>query len=260
MARKLRDALPGGEQPLRAALWAFMRPILSPRLVELNKDAFVFPAPLMSTIQELGASAQPRDHGGRRRNGRRARRAAQRERGAGADLSPSAGRVHDARPAHGRVAGIRDETPRFEIPSPNGGALRRRKSSAHATPASPRPERRAADPGGGARRPSHPESRSGRAPGVSSATLRRRFASGCERDAAIGPALAGRPLRASVERQRRRSHRARSGAALRARRAHVVDQFGGQAVDIVERLPESPRAWRERWSCRRRSRPRRAVA
>jgi hypothetical protein len=42
MARKLRDALPGGEQPLRAAVWAFMRPILSPRLVELNKDAFVF--------------------------------------------------------------------------------------------------------------------------------------------------------------------------------------------------------------------------
>jgi hypothetical protein len=41
MARKLRDALPGGDQPLRAALWAFMRPILSPRLVELNKDSFV---------------------------------------------------------------------------------------------------------------------------------------------------------------------------------------------------------------------------
>jgi hypothetical protein len=50
MARKLRDALPGGEQPLRAALWAFMRPILSPRLVELNKDAFVFGAGVDSSV------------------------------------------------------------------------------------------------------------------------------------------------------------------------------------------------------------------
>jgi ParB/Sulfiredoxin domain len=50
MARKLRDALPGGEQPLRAALWAFMRPILSPRLVELNKDAFVFDADVDSSV------------------------------------------------------------------------------------------------------------------------------------------------------------------------------------------------------------------
>jgi hypothetical protein len=50
MARKLRDALPGGEQPLRAALWTFMRPILSPRLVELNKDAFVFDAGIESSV------------------------------------------------------------------------------------------------------------------------------------------------------------------------------------------------------------------
>ena len=50
MARKLRDALPGGEQPLRAALWAFMRPILSPRLVELNKDAFVFDGGIESSV------------------------------------------------------------------------------------------------------------------------------------------------------------------------------------------------------------------
>jgi hypothetical protein len=50
MARKLRDALPGGEQPLRAALWASMRPILSPRLVELNKDAFVFDAGIESSV------------------------------------------------------------------------------------------------------------------------------------------------------------------------------------------------------------------
>jgi len=50
VARKLRDALPGGEQPLRAALWAFMRPILSPRLVELNKDAFVFDGGVESRV------------------------------------------------------------------------------------------------------------------------------------------------------------------------------------------------------------------
>ena len=33
MARKLRDALPGGEGALRAAVWEFMRPMLSPALV-----------------------------------------------------------------------------------------------------------------------------------------------------------------------------------------------------------------------------------
>jgi len=41
MARKLSDALPGGENPLRTATWEFMRPMLSPALVELNHDAFV---------------------------------------------------------------------------------------------------------------------------------------------------------------------------------------------------------------------------
>jgi hypothetical protein len=50
MARKLRDTLAGGDQPLRAALWAFMRPILSPRLVELNKDAFVFDDGVESSV------------------------------------------------------------------------------------------------------------------------------------------------------------------------------------------------------------------
>ena len=33
IARKLSDALPGGENPLRAAVWQFMRPMLSPALV-----------------------------------------------------------------------------------------------------------------------------------------------------------------------------------------------------------------------------------
>jgi hypothetical protein len=41
MARKLSDALPGGEHPLCTAIWEFMRPMLSPALAELNRDAFV---------------------------------------------------------------------------------------------------------------------------------------------------------------------------------------------------------------------------
>jgi hypothetical protein len=41
MARKLHAALPGGESPLRAAVWEFLRPMLSPRLAALNHDAFV---------------------------------------------------------------------------------------------------------------------------------------------------------------------------------------------------------------------------
>ncbi len=41
MARKLHDALPGGEGALRVAVWEFMRPMLSPALVALNRDGFV---------------------------------------------------------------------------------------------------------------------------------------------------------------------------------------------------------------------------
>ncbi len=41
MARKLSDALPGGENPLRTALWEFLRPMLSPTLAALNHDAFI---------------------------------------------------------------------------------------------------------------------------------------------------------------------------------------------------------------------------
>ena len=37
----LHDALPGGESPLRTAVWEFLRQMLSPRLVELNRDAIV---------------------------------------------------------------------------------------------------------------------------------------------------------------------------------------------------------------------------
>ena len=41
MARKLADALPGGDSPLRTAVWEFLRPMLSPTLVALNRDAFI---------------------------------------------------------------------------------------------------------------------------------------------------------------------------------------------------------------------------
>ena len=45
MERKLRDTLPGGDSALRAAVWEFMRPMLSPALVALNRDAFVNESP-----------------------------------------------------------------------------------------------------------------------------------------------------------------------------------------------------------------------
>jgi hypothetical protein len=48
MARKLSDALPGGENLLRWAIWEFMRPMLSPALMELNRDAFVIDQALSS--------------------------------------------------------------------------------------------------------------------------------------------------------------------------------------------------------------------
>jgi hypothetical protein len=50
MNRKLHDALPGGDEPLRAALWAFLRPMLSPRLADLHRDAFVIDDPQRSTV------------------------------------------------------------------------------------------------------------------------------------------------------------------------------------------------------------------
>jgi len=51
MARKLADALPGGHSPLRAAVWEFLRPMLSPRLAALHRGAFVFDEPLQSTVE-----------------------------------------------------------------------------------------------------------------------------------------------------------------------------------------------------------------
>lgn len=51
MARKLRDALPGGDNPLRAAVWEFLRPMLSPTLVALNRDAFVLDGAHATTVE-----------------------------------------------------------------------------------------------------------------------------------------------------------------------------------------------------------------
>jgi Domain of unknown function (DUF427) len=49
-ARKLRDALPGGDSALRSAVWEFMRPMLSPGLVALNHDAFVLDDMYATTV------------------------------------------------------------------------------------------------------------------------------------------------------------------------------------------------------------------
>jgi hypothetical protein len=57
MVRRLRDALRGGDQPLRAAVWAFLRPILSPRLTALNKEAFVLDSGIESTVDLDGHRA-----------------------------------------------------------------------------------------------------------------------------------------------------------------------------------------------------------
>jgi len=50
MSRKLLDALPGGDSPLRTAVWEFIRPVLSPHLVALNQDAFVTDDAFASTV------------------------------------------------------------------------------------------------------------------------------------------------------------------------------------------------------------------
>ena len=50
IARKLRDALPGGHSPLRTAVWEFLRPMLSPTLVALNHDAFITDESAESTV------------------------------------------------------------------------------------------------------------------------------------------------------------------------------------------------------------------
>ena len=57
MARKLRDALPGGESALRASVWELMRPMLSPALVALNRDAFVIQDECETTVDLAGRHA-----------------------------------------------------------------------------------------------------------------------------------------------------------------------------------------------------------
>lgn len=50
IARRLRDALPTGNAALRSALWEFMRPMLSPTLVVLNRDSFLTEHALETTV------------------------------------------------------------------------------------------------------------------------------------------------------------------------------------------------------------------
>jgi hypothetical protein len=57
MARKLRDALPGGDGALRASVWELMRPMLSPALVALNRDAFVIQDECETTVDLAGRHA-----------------------------------------------------------------------------------------------------------------------------------------------------------------------------------------------------------
>jgi len=72
MSRRLQDALPGGPNPLRAAVWEFLRPMLSPRLATLHRDTFIFDKPLETTVElaahraesdlaelDLGDNAEP---------------------------------------------------------------------------------------------------------------------------------------------------------------------------------------------------------
>jgi hypothetical protein len=58
MGRKLSHGLPGGENPLRTAIWEFMRPMLSTALVELNRDAFIIDEP-DSTVDRGRTAATP---------------------------------------------------------------------------------------------------------------------------------------------------------------------------------------------------------
>ena len=53
IARRAADALPA-EHPLRDAVWALLRPLLSPRLAELHRDAFTADADTVSTVDLEG--------------------------------------------------------------------------------------------------------------------------------------------------------------------------------------------------------------
>src|ERR1019366_4289163 len=59
MTRKLQAALPAGESPLREAVWQLMRPMLSPHLSDINRDAFVLDTTLApaADLQTLRADS-----------------------------------------------------------------------------------------------------------------------------------------------------------------------------------------------------------
>jgi hypothetical protein len=57
MARKLGDALPGGHRELRTSVWELMRPMLSPALVALNRDAFLIENDRETTVDLSGRHA-----------------------------------------------------------------------------------------------------------------------------------------------------------------------------------------------------------
>ena len=50
MQRTGGDALPASDHPLRAAVWTFLRSVLSPRLTELNRHAFLHEAGIETTV------------------------------------------------------------------------------------------------------------------------------------------------------------------------------------------------------------------
>ena len=57
MARQLADTLPA-EHPLRAAVWAFLGPMLSPRLAEPHRGAFTADGEPQSTVDLAARRAE----------------------------------------------------------------------------------------------------------------------------------------------------------------------------------------------------------
>ena len=96
MARKLRDALPGGDGALRAAVWEFMRPMLSPALVDAQP-------------RRVRHRRERRDHRRPRRppRGVRPRRARPRRRARRRRSVGPAVRLPSSRPGH-QVSGRED--------------------------------------------------------------------------------------------------------------------------------------------------------
>jgi hypothetical protein len=60
MGRKLADALPGGDHTMRASVWEFMRPMLSPALTALSRDTFITDEHNETTV-DLGAYSASSD-------------------------------------------------------------------------------------------------------------------------------------------------------------------------------------------------------